>query len=68
MDRLTPTEIQVIRVVATGASNREVGERLGRSWMTVRAQLHQILTKLQLANRTQLAVWACRNGVLEEES
>lgn len=60
---LTKTEWKIIEQVKCGASNREVAEKLGLSEGTVRNYLSTILNKLELRDRTQLAIWAVQNGV-----
>jgi NarL family two-component system response regulator LiaR len=67
-DPLTQRELEVLRLVAQGRSNREIAERLSVTEMTVRSHLSNILSKLHLANRTQAALYALREGLatLEE--
>lgn len=60
---LTKTEWKIIDQVKCGASNREVAEKLSLSEGTVRNYLSTILNKLELRDRTQLAIWAVQNGV-----
>ncbi|MCI6629919.1 MAG: response regulator transcription factor [Lachnospiraceae bacterium] len=60
---LTKTEWRIIEQVKCGASNREVAEKLSLSEGTVRNYLSTILNKLELRDRTQLAIWAVQNGV-----
>ncbi len=66
---LTEREIDVVRLVAKGLSNQEIAERLVISERTVRTHLSNILGKLNLTNRTQLALFALRRGIatLDEE-
>jgi len=52
---LTPTELEVIRVVVQGRSNPEIAERLLMSRGTVKAHLAHVYAKLDVANRTELA-------------
>lgn len=54
-DELTPTEAQVASLVASGASNREVAERLFISVKTVEANLSRIYRKLNVRSRSELA-------------
>jgi NarL family two-component system response regulator LiaR len=60
---LTEREVDVLRLVAKGLSNDEIGERLFISERTVRTHVSNILGKLHLANRTQAALYALREGL-----
>ncbi len=60
---LTEREIQVLRLVAQGLSNQEIASRLVISERTVRNHVGNILHKLHLANRTQAALYALREGI-----
>jgi len=62
-ERLLDPELELTVLVAEGLSNREIGERLGSDEMTVARQVSQILRKLRLRNRVQLAVWAVKQGL-----
>jgi DNA-binding CsgD family transcriptional regulator len=61
---LTPTELAVVRLVAEGLTNPEIGERLFISRGTVKTHLSRIFTKLDTANRTELAAAATDRGLL----
>jgi len=61
---LTNREMQVLRHVAMGLSNREVGKSLGISVETVKEHVQNILRKLHVNDRTQAAVWAVRNELV----
>lgn len=61
---LTPREIEIVRMVAQGIGNREVGERLFISEGTVKTHLHTIYEKLGVKGRMQLATYARENGLL----
>jgi NarL family two-component system response regulator LiaR len=67
---LTERELDVLRLIAGGKSNREIAEHLTISDMTVRTHVSNILGKLQLASRTQAALYALRTGLasLQDES
>ena len=57
---LTGREVQVLRHLGFGLSNREIGKSLGISVETVKEHVQNILRKLDLGDRTQAAVWAVR--------
>ncbi len=59
---LTPREREVLGLLATGLSNRAIGERLGISHKTVGVHVSSILGRLGVASRTEAAVWAERNA------
>ena len=61
---LTNREMQVLRHVSMGLSNREVGKSLGISVETVKEHVQNILRKLNVNDRTQAAVWAVRNELV----
>jgi NarL family two-component system response regulator LiaR len=62
-DPLTERELDVLRLVAQGKSNKEIAEQLSIGEMTVRAHVSNILGKLHLASRTQAALYALRKGL-----
>ena len=64
-DSLTDHEKQLIRLVAMGYSNRDIGNRLFIGEGTVKKQVSNLLTKLGLENRVQAAVYALRSGLAE---
>ena len=61
---LTNRELQVLRHVALGLSNREIGRSLGISIETVKEHVQNILRKVDANDRTQAAVWAVRRGLI----
>lgn len=63
MDELTRAEWKIIAQVEKGASNREIARTLNLSEGTVRNYLSTILNKLNLRDRTQLAIWAVQTNV-----
>ena len=60
---LTAREVEVLRLVAQGLTNQEIGDRLTISEWTVITHVRNILGKLHLANRTQAALYALREGI-----
>ena len=62
-DPLSDREIEVLKLVAQGLSNQEIAEKLVVSDRTVGKHVGNILDKLHLANRTQAALYALREGV-----
>jgi NarL family two-component system response regulator LiaR len=60
---LTGREVQVLSLVAQGLTNQEIADRLVVSERTVRTHVSNILGKLHLANRTQAALYALREGL-----
>jgi DNA-binding NarL/FixJ family response regulator len=61
---LTPIELEVLRLVASGLTNREISDRLHWSVSTAKKYVQRILKKLHVSDRTQAAVAALRHGVL----
>lgn len=62
-DPLTERETEVLGLLATGATNREIAEKLFLTEGTVKNYISAILTKKGLRDRTQAALWALRHGV-----
>ncbi|KAA3659423.1 MAG: DNA-binding response regulator [Chloroflexi bacterium] len=60
---LTEREVEVLQQVARGLSNQDIAEKLVVSERTVRTHISNILGKLHLANRTQAALYALRQGL-----
>jgi DNA-binding NarL/FixJ family response regulator len=60
---LTPRETQVLRLIAMGLSNKEIGDSLEISIETVKEHVQNLLRKLALEDRTQAAVWAIRHDI-----
>jgi NarL family two-component system response regulator LiaR len=61
---LTEREGEVIRLVAHGKSNREIAETLVISEKTAKAHISNILGKLGLEDRTQMAIYAIKTGLV----
>jgi NarL family two-component system response regulator LiaR len=64
-DALTERELEVLRLIAQGLSNAEIAEKLVVTERTVKAHVSNVLSKLQLSDRTQAAVYAWREGIVE---
>ena len=62
---LTAREMEVLKLIAQGLSNQSIAEKLVISERTVRTHVGHILTKLHLANRTQAALYALREGLTD---
>jgi DNA-binding NarL/FixJ family response regulator len=60
---LTDREREVLSLIADGRSNREIARALVLSEKTVKTHVSNILMKLDLADRTQAALWAVRHGI-----
>jgi NarL family two-component system response regulator LiaR len=63
-EQLTGREVEVLKLVAQGLSNQELADRLIISERTVAAHISSMLSKLHLANRTQAALYALREGLV----
>jgi len=64
-EQLTPRELDVLRCLAHGMTNREIAEKLVISETTVKTHISSILSKLHLTDRTQAALYAVREKLLE---
>jgi DNA-binding NarL/FixJ family response regulator len=64
LDALTPRELEVLRLVATGLSNLEIAEALHLSTTTVKTHTGNLLAKLALRDRVQLVVFAYESGLV----
>jgi two-component system, NarL family, response regulator LiaR len=62
-DPLTERELEVLRLVSQGCSNKEIALKLSVSELTVRTHVSNILGKLHLASRTQAALYALQTGI-----
>ena len=60
---LTPTELDVVRLIAEGFSNPEIGTRLFITRATVKTHLSHVFTKLGVMSRAELAAEATRHGL-----
>jgi DNA-binding NarL/FixJ family response regulator len=62
---LTPREVEVLRLVGAGKANKEIARELDIGERTARTHVSNILGKLGLSSRTQAALWAVREGLVD---
>src|SRR5262249_27649507 len=62
---LSSRELQILRLITSGATNKDMASACGISENTVKNHLRNILEKLHLANRTQAAAYALRTGLIQ---
>lgn len=62
-DMLTPREMQVLRLLAQGLMNKEIGRELSLAEMTIKLHVRQILRKIKARNRSEAATIAVRLGL-----
>lgn len=62
-EELTPREMEVLRLIASGMSNKEIARELVMTERTVKGHVSNILGKLGLQDRTQAALYAVRHGL-----
>jgi two-component system nitrate/nitrite response regulator NarL len=67
-DKLTPREREIIALLASGASNKEIARKLELAESTVKIHVQGILRKLNLASRVQAAVYAVEHGLVTEQA
>jgi NarL family two-component system response regulator LiaR len=66
-DPLTERELDILRLLAQGCSNKEIALKLSVSELTVRTHVSNVLGKLHLASRTQAALYALQKGITSIE-
>ncbi|KMJ57912.1 LuxR family transcriptional regulator [Bacillus sp. LL01] len=66
-DELTERELEVLMCLGDGLTNQEISDELFIGVKTVKTHVSNILSKLQVADRTQAAIYANRHGVLREK-
>ncbi|MDB4898028.1 MAG: two-component response regulator [Firmicutes bacterium] len=64
LDEVSPRELEVLQLIAKGKSNKEIGEQLFIGERTVKTHVSHLLEKLQMQDRTQLAIYAVQNKVV----
>jgi two-component system, NarL family, response regulator LiaR len=67
-DTLTPRELEVLCLIARGRSNKRIALELGVAEKTVKTHVSHVLAKLGLSDRTQAALYAVREGLVEPRS
>ena len=65
LDVLTPRELDVLRLIARGRSNKRIALELGVAEKTVKTHVGHVLAKLDLTDRTQAALYAAREGLAD---
>lgn len=65
--QISHRELEVLKLIARGLGNSEIGEELFISERTVKSHVTHLLEKLNLRDRTQLAIYAIRNNLAPEE-
>jgi DNA-binding NarL/FixJ family response regulator len=68
LDELTKREKEVLLLIADGNTNHEIADKLVISESTVKTHVSNILSKLHLKDRTQIAIFALKHGILDDES
>lgn len=63
---LTPREVEVLALIATGMTNAEIAQHLFISPHTVKNHVTNIYKKLKVEDRTQIALWAIASGLAGE--
>ena len=66
-ETLTTRETDVLRCLARGMSNDEIGDELYISPLTVKTHVSNLLGKLNLQDRTQAAIYAIRTGIADDQ-
>ncbi len=67
VERLTPRDNDVLELIVQGLSNKEIADQLNITENTVKLHLRNILEKLHLQNRIQVAVYAVRRGLVSDD-
>jgi two-component system, NarL family, nitrate/nitrite response regulator NarL len=66
--RMTKREREIMNLIAEGLSNKEIAQQLNIATYTVKSHVHNILEKLALHSRLQIAAYTHRAGVLSPET
>jgi DNA-binding NarL/FixJ family response regulator len=65
VERLTPRELDVLRLLARGDGNKEISQELKLAEITVKKYVQTVIQKLGASDRTQAAIQAARLGIVE---
>jgi DNA-binding NarL/FixJ family response regulator len=65
LPQLTPREEEVLRLLATGETNRQIAKRLFVSEETIKSHVASIFRKLEVSDRTRAAILAVKAGLVE---
>lgn len=68
MPELAERDLEILQLVAQGLSNQEIADRLFLAEKTIRNRLSLIFKRLHLENRTQAALYALREGLIDEDA
>jgi len=63
-DRLTSREVNVLKLVSVGLTNRQIAQRLGLSSRTIDAHLRSIFGKIGVGSRSAATRWAVEHGLI----
>jgi DNA-binding NarL/FixJ family response regulator len=66
-ESFTPRELEVLRMLPTGKTNRQIAQELHLSLSTVKKHLERLISKLGVSDRTQAAVRAIDLGIVDPE-
>ena len=64
IDTLTAREIEVLKLVVIGGSNKDIADKLGISERTIKNHISNIFKKINVSDRTQAAVFAIKNDLI----
>jgi two-component system, NarL family, response regulator LiaR len=65
LDEISPREMEVLKLIGKGMSNKAIGQALYIGERTVKTHVSHLLEKLQLQDRTQLAIYAVQNKLID---